>query len=73
MKTLTILQAAALLMLAVIGAYAGQDAAAQPCAAPSNSPHRQRPAISDRQAPFAGLTAPFSPRRAAAAGCAGRG
>ncbi|MBY6119967.1 hypothetical protein [Mameliella alba] len=34
MKTLTILQAAALLMLAVIGAYAGQDAAAQPCATP---------------------------------------
>ncbi len=34
MKTLTILQAAALLMLAVIGAYAGPDDTAQTCTVP---------------------------------------
>ncbi|MBW4982060.1 hypothetical protein KZZ07_05840 [Mameliella sp. CS4] len=37
MKTLTILQAAALVMLAVIGAYAGQDDGAQTCAAPQQA------------------------------------
>ncbi|SNS54939.1 hypothetical protein [Antarctobacter heliothermus] len=35
MRTLTLLQAAALLMLAVIGAYAGQDAGDHNCAAPA--------------------------------------
>ena len=36
MKTLTLLQAAALLMLAVIGAYAGQDTGEHhDCAAPA--------------------------------------
>lgn len=34
MKTITLIQAAALLMLAVIGAYAGQDDGARICAAP---------------------------------------
>lgn len=35
MKTITLIQAAALLMLAVIGAYAGQDdTGTQTCAAP---------------------------------------
>ncbi|ASP22315.1 hypothetical protein ANTHELSMS3_03693 [Antarctobacter heliothermus] len=35
MRTLTLLQAAALLMLAVIGAYAGQDSGEHNCAAPA--------------------------------------
>ncbi|SMX50873.1 hypothetical protein [Maliponia aquimaris] len=35
MKTLTLLQAAALLMLAVIGAYAGHSTAATSCAQPA--------------------------------------
>ncbi|WP_421907042.1 hypothetical protein [Mameliella sp.] len=37
MKTLTILQAAALLMLAVIGAYAEQDDSTRSCVAPQQA------------------------------------
>ncbi|WP_417207935.1 hypothetical protein [Antarctobacter sp.] len=35
MKTITLIQAAVLLMLAVIGAYAGQDTGNHNCAAPT--------------------------------------
>ncbi|MGP6085698.1 hypothetical protein [Antarctobacter jejuensis] len=36
MKLLTLVQAAALLLLAVIGAYAAQDSGTPPCTAPTD-------------------------------------